>query len=164
MIRAARTPDLPGIAAVHLSGFRAGNGPHIPTVRLADLSLERQQAAWEPLIGHPSPSTVVLVAEEAGRITGVAAAGPARDEDVEAGEGELYALYVEPARWGRGDAVALHAAALEHLRRQRLMTALAWALAENGRARRFYEREGWTPDGARRARFGAVAVRLRRKL
>jgi GNAT superfamily N-acetyltransferase len=49
-------------------------------------------------------------------------------------------LFVRPAFFGTGIAVALHAAAVEHIgdRSARLVTPEGQA-----RARRFYEREGW---------------------
>ncbi len=161
MIRPARHSDLASVTAVHLAGFRAGNGPHVDASRLAELSLERRQAVWASLIRHPSPATAVLVAEPQGDVTAVAAAGQARDDDVR-GEGEVYALYAEPSRWGTGDAVALHAAVLKHLRRHGFTRARVWTLVANARARRFYEREGWGEDGLHEERFGTRVLRLRR--
>ena len=53
---------------------------------------------------------------------------------------ELRALYVDPSYWGGGVASALH-------RRAAACTTLE-VIAANARARRFYEREGWTIAGA----------------
>ena len=60
----------------------------------------------------------------------------------------LHGLYVVPAEWGSGAAVALHDA---------VVGALAdcpelhlWVLTENHRARAFYERLGWRADGTDR--------------
>ena len=41
--------------------------------------------------------------------------------------------------------------------------ALLWVLEDNPRARRFYERAGWAPDGVRKAeeRFGVRAAEVR---
>jgi hypothetical protein len=41
------------------------------------------------------------------------------------------------------------AAALATLR-ERYATSILWVAEDNPRARRFYEREGWTLDGARK--------------
>jgi GNAT superfamily N-acetyltransferase len=67
-----------------------------------------------------------------------------------AGHGRLERLYVRPAAWGGGLARELHAAALAVLREQGATTASLWCLAENPRARRFYEREGWHLNGTER--------------
>lgn len=42
------------------------------------------------------------------------------------------------------------AAVLAALRANGFTTASLWVLEDNPRARRFYEREGWRPDGGRR--------------
>jgi RimJ/RimL family protein N-acetyltransferase len=42
------------------------------------------------------------------------------------------------------------AAALGALRASGFATASLWVLEDNPRARRFYEREGWRHDGAKR--------------
>jgi GNAT superfamily N-acetyltransferase len=59
------------------------------------------------------------------------------------GDGWLQRLYVREGAWGSGLAQELHAAALDALRDQEVTTASLWCLAENPRARRFYERQGW---------------------
>ena len=89
----------------------------------------------------------MLVAEDGGSVVGFASCGESRDA---AGEGELYAIYALPEAWGSGVGRALMAAALEALRASGFATASLWVLEDNPRARRFYEREGWTPDGGRR--------------
>jgi GNAT superfamily N-acetyltransferase len=79
-----------------------------------------------------------LLAEHDGRAVGMATVGPCRDED-RPGQTELYALYVLPERWGSGVGQALWEVALP-------FTSL-WVLTANARARAFYERNGFRPDG-----------------
>lgn len=62
----------------------------------------------------------------------------------------LEALYVLPAAWGTGQADELHGAAVAQLRRSGVEHARLWVLEGNARARRFYERHGWTADGTSR--------------
>jgi GNAT superfamily N-acetyltransferase len=62
----------------------------------------------------------------------------------------LEALYVAPSAWGSGVADRLHDAAVAELRARGVERARLWVLEENHRARRFYERHGWTPDGTSR--------------
>ena len=61
--------------------------------------------------------------------------------------GEIYAIYVDPQHWGTGAGRALMAAALSHLAGEGLSPVRLWVLADNHRARRFYERHGFTADG-----------------
>jgi GNAT superfamily N-acetyltransferase len=61
--------------------------------------------------------------------------------------GWLNGLYVRPEAWGTGVAAALHERALAA---HGPGTMRLWVLEENRRARRFYERRGWRPDGTTR--------------
>lgn len=66
-----------------------------------------------------------------------------------AGEtGELYTLYVAPAHWSTGAGRALTDAALNGLREAGYRRVVLWTLKENARARRFYDKAGFAPDGA----------------
>ena len=66
-----------------------------------------------------------------------------------AGEtGELYTLYVAPAHWSTGAGRALTDAALDGLRAAGCRRVVLWTLTENARARRFYDKAGFAPDGA----------------
>jgi ribosomal protein S18 acetylase RimI-like enzyme len=52
------------------------------------------------------------------------------------------------------------AACLAALRKRGYADAILWVLADNPRARAFYEREGWALDGAEKTdEFLGVAVR-----
>lgn len=64
--------------------------------------------------------------------------------------GRLQRLFVRERAWGIGVAAQLHGAALEALRSQGANAASLWCLADNARARRFYEKHGWRPNGSER--------------
>jgi ribosomal protein S18 acetylase RimI-like enzyme len=61
--------------------------------------------------------------------------------------GEVYALYVTPDWWSTGTGRSLMGAALAGLEAGGYQRAVLWVLAANNRARRFYERAGFTTDG-----------------
>jgi GNAT superfamily N-acetyltransferase len=65
------------------------------------------------------------------------------------GAGWLHRLYVRPSAWGEGVGAGLHDEALAVLRDASEVASL-WVLADNPRARGFYERRGWHPNGAER--------------
>ena len=65
-------------------------------------------------------------------------------------EAELCALHVDPDVWGGGIGRALIARARAELAASGVVEAHLWLLAGNARAQRFYERDGWATDGARR--------------
>ena len=79
-------------------------------------------------------------------ICGLVAAGPARDPDGAtrpARPAELWALYVEASRHGTGLGQRLLDSVLE-----RHLPAELWVFRDNPRARTFYGRNGFVPDGA----------------
>ena len=106
-------------------------------------------------IGTGLPFTQVAV--DGSTICGLVTTGLCRDEDL-SNFGELMAIYVDPADVGSGVGRLLIAAARERLRAVSTQAAL-WVLDGNVRARRFYERDGWSFDGTRRTRtYGNVPV------
>ena len=94
-------------------------------------------------------SVTVVVAENEAVILGVASFGAARDEDVDATmTAELQAIYVSPDRWTRGIGHRLCEHVMDRLYSDGAVAVLLWVLSANTRAIRFYERAGFTPDGA----------------
>ena len=84
-----------------------------------------------------------------GLIHGFATTAPSREPDL--GDcGELWALSVDPQKWGRGIGVALVKAARARLFELGFRKAFLWVLAGNARAQRFYQSDGWAPDGVSR--------------
>ncbi|MGE0214609.1 N-acetyltransferase family protein [Mycolicibacterium sp.] len=107
------------------------------------------------------------VAVDGDTICGHVTTGHSRDGD-RPGDGEIWALYVDPLRWGTGVGRFLIAAGCEQLRGQGHDAALLWVLSGNARARRFYELAGWHWDGTQRtdeaAGYRVDEVRYRRSL
>ncbi|MDP9237087.1 MAG: GNAT family N-acetyltransferase [Chloroflexota bacterium] len=68
-------------------------------------------------------------------------------------------MYVTPEAWGIGAGRALMQAARDALLDLEFRDAVLWVLEANGRARRFYERAGWRPDGVTRTDdYGGVEL------
>lgn len=84
--------------------------------------------------------------EVVGQITVLPAARAARPVDDPA-LAHLRNLVVRRDLWGTGLASSLHAAGLEAARERGFAEMRLFTPAAHGRARRFYEREGWVPAG-----------------
>ena len=84
----------------------------------------------------------------------------------EAYAGHVFSLYVDPDTQGSGVGGQLLEEAEAWFRSEGLAEATLWVFEANSRARCFYERHGWTPDGGERVEpeFGEPEVRLRRAL
>jgi ribosomal protein S18 acetylase RimI-like enzyme len=89
-----------------------------------------------PPDGHHVPSPAGVTAPDPLTLAGRAG-----------GVGELYALYVTPAWWSAGVGRALMGSVLSALEDDGYRRVVLWVLADNARARRFYERAGFAADG-----------------
>ena len=92
----------------------------------------------------------VLIARSDGQIVGLCQYGPTDDPDDDPEQvGHIHRLYVHPARQRTGIGRSLLTASVDRLRQCGAHTATLWVLETDHRARAFYERLGWTPDGSR---------------
>lgn len=133
-VRAATIADAEECARVHAASFEAAYG------RPRDL--EQTVEAWRGIFEN---DCVPFVAEENGTIVGVLNVGPASEDQ---GIGELHVIYVLEEAWGTSAGQLLIDQAHETLS-ARFDEAVLTVLADNPRARRFYERNGWTLDEER---------------
>ena len=164
VVRPAVPSDAPAMAALHVRAWRAAYEGVMPDAFLAGLTVEEREAMWRRSLTEPDRAPaerVILVAETEGRVRGFAAAGHARGDD-EHGLGELYAINVDPDAWGGDTGSALLAAAVSWLD-ARFPASILWVVDRNERARTFYERAGWSPDGATKVEdYDGTSVHERR--
>jgi GNAT superfamily N-acetyltransferase len=143
-VRRASAEDAAEIAAVRLAAWRAAYGAHLPEDVWGDFGAN-SAARFARTIGDGSRLAFVAVAAD--RVVGYTLYGPARDDDLPDGTGEIYAIYVHPEAWSTGAGRALMAATLAALGDS---PAILWVLTMNERARRFYAIAGFVPDGAQK--------------
>jgi RimJ/RimL family protein N-acetyltransferase len=142
-IRPATAADASAIARIHVASWREAYAGIVPTQYLASLDVAAREAWWDDVVGRTTSST--WVAELDQRTVGFAHLGPAGDEDAEPEDLELYAIYLDPETWGRGVARDLMRTVLDAAPESSAVSL--WVLADNERARRFYKRHGFEPDG-----------------
>jgi GNAT superfamily N-acetyltransferase len=109
----------------------------------------------------------MLLAEEDGELLGFSTSGESRDDDADPSVGEIRSLFVAAGRWGRGIGRVLMPATLDALRERGCTKATVWSFAANERANAFYERAGFTLDGAEKTEetwARVTEVRYRRSL
>lgn len=140
------------MGALHVRAWqRAYRGGLMPDAYLDQLSVEERVGMWTEALGHElRPRWIRYVAEaDDGTVVGFIVAGP-EEGDEAADLSEVYALNVEPDVWGAGAGRGLLEAGTAFLRDAGFDEAVLWVVPGNQRARRFYERNGWVDDGARR--------------
>src|SRR5262249_5588201 len=155
----ARARDADAFVRAYELSWDAMAGPLVGK-RLADLaSFEDRLESFRAGLEQASPDIRILLAEREDAIVGIATC--VRD----GATCELRSLYVVPEAWGTGVAKPLMDAALDAMRERGATESTLWVVEANSRARRFYEREGWTLDGETRAsQLGPSEVRYRRAL
>ena len=148
LLRPAEPADAIAVARVHVRSWQRAYRKLLPDDYLDQLRPEDRAEKYDFASLDPfKPRTIVAV--EDGLIYGFATTMPSRDSDLP-DHGELVALYVDPEQWGRGIGVALISAARGHLFELGFHNAVLWVLKGNLHAERFYQNDGWVPNGLRR--------------
>lgn len=161
VIRPAQPEDAAAVARVHIAGWQEAYAGLLPHDFLAGLpeSFDRRRRFWEETARTLGGRGVFFVADIGGEVGGFVQGGESRDHPNE-GVGEITAIYLLPAHWGKGIGRQLFATAVDRLRDADFHSAVLWVLDTNARARRFYEAAGWAPDGAEKEeRVGDVILR-----
>lgn len=159
-IREARPDDVEAAVRAYEESWNATLAPLLGKTLGELVPFDARVESFRTGLERTSPDAKVWVAEQEGEIVGVAVYARIDDE-----AGELKGLYVVPEAWGTGAAQELTAAALDAMRAAGRRVAVLWVVEENGRARRFYEREGWTAEDVRReSPLGPAEVRYRLEL
>ena len=158
-IRPATAADGRAIAEIHRETWAATYTQWIPDV-VDGYDLERSAEGWAR--EATAEGGRLTVAANDGGVIGFAASGPARGVD---GAGEVYAIYIRPARHGQGVGSALMADALGWMAGLGHPECILWVAEPSTRSRAFYEHVGFRLDegeGATEPWRGLMTVRYRR--
>ena len=192
MIRAGSAADAAQVAAVQREGWFAAYEGIIPAeiidrVTAPDDGARVRQSfrtrPWQRMLVAVAPDQEDAdrkdADQEGASIVGYASFGPETDvlsapwphplttEGKDGKVAELYALYVRPAWWSTGTGRALMERVLARTSGTGYLFIPLWVLRDNRRARRFYERAGFAPDGMTNVLGGlggVTEVRYRRAL
>ena len=158
-IREAQSCDVEAIADAHVAGWRVGYRGLFPDEYLdADSFDTERRDGWRKETWRESPRATLLVAVLDAAVVGFGYIGPERVDESERVDdsekadstperGEVYAFYLHPSGWGSGAAACLMENCEARLRAGGFTDAVLWALRDNPRARRFYEKAGWKWTG-----------------
>ncbi|MCZ8256985.1 MAG: GNAT family N-acetyltransferase [Bacteroidia bacterium] len=136
-VRHATPRDAKAIADIHVATWQAAYKDIMPEEYLAKVSVEKRLAYWKEAIEFSEPQ--LLVATEGEEIVGFVGFDRSRDAGTKSTVGEIWAMYVAPAHWGKGAGLALWDGAREGLKEEGCTQVTLWVLLRNERALRFYE-------------------------
>jgi len=149
-LRPASAGDAEEVAAIWLAGWRESHLGQVPAA----------------LAAARTPESFSLRAAQRVGDTTVAVAGETVAGFVMISGDEVEQVYVSPNHRGTGVAAALLAEALRQIAAAGHRQSWLAVIAGNARARRFYERSGWTDEGAfdyqARTADGTILVRCHR--
>lgn len=158
LVREMTAADIDAVAELRVRAWQYAYTDLLPRPFLDAMSVEDDaDRRRETFAEHARTGTVSHLVTESpeGTVTGWAALGPYRSEGAHTNAGhrasecaELYAIYVHPRLLGTGLGRALMASSLERAAQQGFTRVRLWVLEGNARARRYYERAGFAPDGA----------------
>jgi len=139
-VRQATTDDAPAVARIYVDSWHDTYAGIVPTRLLSALTHNGQSARWRSAIRAQGREFVLVAESDTHGLVGMTSFGPARDDEL-GYDGEVYALYVDPAFFGRGAGRALMRGAFTVLRGRGFSSCLIWAHAKNP-VRFFYEAMG----------------------
>ena len=165
-VRRASPGDVGALAEVHVRAWQEAYPGLVPQDYLDALSVDDRALQWTRMLAETDwPRCGTFVLEDRGAVVGFVHLRPSEDDDASDDVGEVAALYVRAGAWGRGGGRALLSAATAELGRAGCTSVTLWVLGTNERARCFYERCGWVPDGGEKVHdwvtFVADDVRYR---
>jgi len=146
LLRTGEDFDLVAVGAVHYRSRVAAYAHILSDATLGGGSAEAFGEWWSERWRWEQDTHRLTVADQAGEVVGFTYVGPSETD----GAVELYAIHVDPALVGAGVGRELMVNALKQLAELGGDRAVLWVLEANDRARTFYERGGWAPDGATR--------------
>jgi GNAT superfamily N-acetyltransferase len=139
--------DCDRVAEIRIRGWRSAYRGLMPQPYLDSLSAAEDAERRRERFRQSDDTVVNLVAEQDGELLGWAAHGPYRGGELRTPDAELYAIYLDPARYGRGIGHALLQESIRRCTAAGHPRMYLWVLKGNTRARAFYERAGFHPDG-----------------
>lgn len=152
VVRDMRITECERVSEIRVRGWQSAYRGLMPQSFLDALSVPADAAHRRDRFARGDAGVVDLVAERDGHILGWACHGPYRSDEPPTDEpptkdAELYALYVDPKRFGSGVGHALLQESVRLCTAARHRRMYLWVLKGNARARAFYERAGFRADG-----------------
>lgn len=148
-VREMDEADIEAVSAIRVRGWQAAYAGIVPQSYLDAMTIEDDAARRRERFFRAGGVSGDLVALGGRGPVGWICFGPSRILVSGAGRiGEVYALYVAPDLIGTGVGRRLLGEAHAAMKEQGVETAALWVLQDNRRARQFYERAGYAPDGA----------------
>ncbi|MCV3315457.1 GNAT family N-acetyltransferase [Pediococcus ethanolidurans] len=145
--------DFAALGNLFLKSFKVAYSGLLSKTYLDNLTADQ----WAKRLRNNPQENWVLV--DGDKYLGVSTIHAARDQSM-LGYGEIQAIYVDPGYFRQGYGSILLANDFKQLKKQGYTRIYLWALAENIRARKFYEKYELSENGSKQVKIGDQTVRL----
>jgi ribosomal protein S18 acetylase RimI-like enzyme len=162
VFRKAVPADAPAIGHLITAAWQTAYRGILSDAMLNTLDEQKKSERFQDSIQN-KPEFRHFVLETGRRIAGVSVVCPCLDEGL-AGAADIMVFYIHPDMQGQGLGRVMMEHTLADIRRSGEPQIVLWVFRDNRNARAFYERMGFTFDGAEKAmpyHENAVAVRYR---
>jgi len=144
----------------HIACWQAAYKGIISDEYLDNMSVEQMTESNKQLLGAPGIYMCYYAACE-NKMIGRLVICESRDED-KPNAGEIAAIYLLDAYWGKGYGMAMMEFTLSELKRRGYNEVFLWVLEANIRGRQFYEKCGFVFDGAKKeVRIDKPLIKMR---
>lgn len=145
LVRKAEFTDAADIANIHIRSWEAAYADIIPTEAIAERSAKRPEM-WKKILSEDNDCYIALLDDTA---IGLLCLNESSDNDIH-GAGEISGIYLHPDYYRKGCGTKLMDFALKTLKSRGFAVITLWVLEDNFHARNFYEKCGFSFDGARK--------------
>lgn len=158
-IRAATKEDASSLANIIVESWKSAYSELIPEAEITRyLDKDRRKVQFEKFI---EDGEIVLIGFFDEIPCGLVFANKDNDEGLE-NCGSVYSIYLLEETWGKGLSSKLMDETVEILKGEGCKKISLWVYEENIRARKFYEKHGFTFDGSKKhSRFSNKPLELR---
>lgn len=148
------------IGYVHAASWHTAYKGIVPDEFLSNFTPENRSAVFRRVI--PTRPEEFYIAYVDDKPAGMVILGGSNGSDADDLTGEIGALYFLPDYWGKGYGRRLMDFAVGRLKELGFEKVSLWVLEDNLRARRFYEKYGYTWDGTKKEiNLGRPLVEMR---
>lgn len=146
-IRLATLEDAPRCADIHGRSWMFAYGDIVGKELIENYNA-RWPFVWAKMLENNTDTHYVILDGDA--IVGFTSINPSRDADAPDGMFELRGLYLDPDYIGKGYGKCAMDFVKSEASNRGYNAVSLWVLEQNNRAKRFYKKAGFTPDGTKK--------------
>lgn len=133
------------LGRIHAASWQAAYEGIVPEAERQRFTPEQRAKIWSDFLPGCTQECYLFFCD--GQPYGLAMLAHSHEEGAPQDEGEVYAFYMHPSVWGTTATNWAFLFCLQRLKNMGYRSAVVWVLEENRRARRFYEKYGFSSEG-----------------